>query len=166
MTSCIAIRPAFAIALAFAVTVPTPATKSAAAFAELKSLAGEWDAVQDGVPVRETYTVTADGSALMAETRPAKGPAMITMFTVDGETLLATHYCSAGNQPHMIARSPTDLRDGLVFTFDRVTGMKTPGDWHNTGITITLVDPSHMTQTWTYLYNGKVGATVFHYTRK
>lgn len=139
---------------------------SAATFAQLKTLAGEWDTVQDGVPVWETYTVTANGSALMAETRPANEPAMITMFTVDGGHLLATHYCSAGNQPHMIATSPGDLRHGVAFTFDRVTGMKTPDDWHNTGITITLDDPSHMTQTWTWLYQGKRGSTVFHYTRK
>jgi hypothetical protein len=162
-----------AIVIAMAVAIPAtaqkpsaPTAKSAAAFAQLKSLAGEWDAIQDGVPVRETYTVTANGSALMAETRPANDAAMITMFTVDGGHLLATHYCSAGNQPHMIATAPADLHDGLAFTFDRVTGMKTPGDWHNTGITIRLDDPNHMTQTWTYLYKGKPGTTVFHYTRK
>jgi len=147
-------------------TPSAPAAKSATVFAQLKSLAGEWEAVQNGVPVRETYTVIADGSTLMAETRPGNEPAMITMFTVDGERLFATHYCSAGNQPHMIATTPTDLRDGLAFTFDRVTGMKTPDDWHNTGITIRLDDPNHMTQTWTWLYKGKAGTTVFHYTRK
>jgi len=143
-----------------------PTAQSSAAFAQLKSLAGEWHAVQDGVPVVETYTVTADDSAVMAETRPDKGSPMITMFTADGDHLLATHYCSAGNQPHLIATSPAGLRDGVAFTFDRVTGMKTPEDWHNTGITIKLDDPNHMTQTWTWLYQGKSGTTVFHYTRK
>ena len=139
---------------------------SAAVFAQLASLAGEWDAVQNGVNVRETYTVVADGSAVMAETRPGNEPAMITMFTVDGAHLLATHYCSAHNQPHLIATSPADLHDGVAFTFDRVTGTKSPDDWHNTGITIKLDDATHMTQTWTYLYKGKAGTTVFHYTRK
>ena len=95
-----AIHPAIAIAFAFAMAVPTMAqTSSAAAFAQLKSLAGEWGAVQDGVRVRETYTVTANGTALLAETRPANESPMITMFTVDGKRLLATHYCSAGNNP-------------------------------------------------------------------
>jgi len=162
-----AIHPAIAIAFAFAMAVPTMAqTSSAAAFAQLKSLAGEWGAVQDGVRVRETYTVTANGTALLAETRPANESPMITMFTVDGKRLLATHYCSAGNQPHLVAASPADLHEGLAFTFDRVTGMKTPEDWHNTGITISLDDPNHMTQTWSWFYKGKAGTTVFHYTRK
>ena len=87
------------------------------------------------------------------------------MITVDGDRLIATHYCIAGNQPHLVATSPDDLHKGVAFTLDRVTGMKTADDWHNTGITITLDDSNHMTQTWTYLYKGKAGTTVFHYTR-
>jgi len=142
-----------------------PAAGSEATFAQMKSLVGEWTAVQDGVTVTETYKLTANGTALMAETRSANEPAMITMITVDGDRLIATHYCIAGNQPHMVATAPDDLHKGVAFTLDRVTGMKTADDWHNTGITITLDDSNHMTQTWTYLYKGKAGATVFHYTR-
>jgi hypothetical protein len=143
-----------------------PTSKTTTTFAQMKSLVGEWEAVQDGVPVKETYTLTANGSALMAETRPGNEPAMITMFTVDGDHLIATHYCSAGNQPQMVAGVHEDLQKGATFTLARVTGMKTPDDWHNTGITIALDDPNHMTQRWTYLYKGKPGTTVFHYTRK
>jgi hypothetical protein len=143
----------------------TSAVASTATFAQMKSLVGEWKAVQEGVPVTETYKLTANGTALMAETRPANEPAMITMITVDGSRLIATHYCTAGNQPHMIATAPDDLHKGVAFRLDRVTGMKTPDDWHNTGITIALDDSDHMTQTWTWLYKGKAGATVFHYTR-
>jgi hypothetical protein len=133
---------------------------------QMKSLVGQWEAVQDGVPIIETYTLIANGTALMAETRPGNDPAMITMFTVDGDHLIATHYCVAGNQPQMISRAADDLRKGITFALARVTGMKTPGDWHNTGITITLDDSNHMTQRWTYLYKGKTGISMFHYTRK
>jgi len=141
-------------------------SKSDTVFKELASLVGEWSAVQDGVPVTETYALTADGSALMAETKPATGPAMITMITVDGDHLIFTHYCSAHNQPQMETGIPDDLQKGLTFSLVRITGMKTPDDWHNTGITITLDDKDHMTQRWTYLYKGKPGTTVFHYARK
>ncbi len=152
--------------LAAAQTSAVPATRSATTFMQMKSLVGEWEAVQDGVPVRETYTLTANGTALMAETRPGNDPAMITMFTVDGNRLIATHYCVAGNQPQMVSRAPDDLRKGVTFALAGVTGMKTPEDWHNTGVTITLDDSNQMTQRWTYLYKGKTGTTVFHYTRK
>jgi hypothetical protein len=140
-------------------------SKSAAAFKQLEALVGEWEAVQDGAPVKETYTLTANGSALMSETKPSNGATMITMFTVDGDHLIATHYCAARNQPQMVAASPGDLEKGMAFSLERVTGMKTPDDWHNTGVTITLDDKDHMTQRWTYLYKGKSGTTIFHYTR-
>jgi hypothetical protein len=143
-----------------------PATTSEAAFKQLAGLAGEWDAVQDGTPVKETYTLTANGSALLVETTPANESAMITMITVDGDHLIATHYCSAGNQPSMVSRAPVDLQKGLTFSLERVTGLKTPDDWHNTGITITLDDHDHMTQRWTYIYKGEPGTTLFHYTRR
>src|SRR5919109_1462360 len=116
---------------------PAPTTKSGATFTQMKSLVGEWEAVQEGVPVKETYTLTANGSALMAETRPADEPAMITMFTVDGDHLIATHYCAARNQPQMETSVPDDLQKGVTFSLVRITGMKTPNDWHNTGVTIT-----------------------------
>jgi hypothetical protein len=141
-------------------------TASESAFKQLTSLAGEWEAVQDGTPVKETYTVTANGSALFIETKPANESAMITMVTVDGDRLIATHYCSAGNQPHMVNNAPGDLRKGLTFSLDRITGLKNPDDWHNTGVTITLDDNDHMTQRWTYLYKRQAGTTDFRYTRK
>jgi hypothetical protein len=152
--------------LAAAQNPAVPPTKSTTTFTQMKALVGEWEAVQDGESVKETYTLTANGSALMAETRSANEPAMITMFTVDGDHLIATHYCIAGNQPQMVTGVPDDLQKGVTFTLARVTGMKTPDDWHNTGVTITLEDPNHMTQKWTYLYKGKTGTGVFHFTRK
>jgi hypothetical protein len=145
---------------------PQNTGKSAAVFKQLTSLVGEWEAVQEGVPVRETYTLTANGSVLMSETKPADSQPMITMFTVDGDHLIATHYCVAGNQPQMVTGNLGDLDKGLTFSLERVTGMKTPDDWHNTGVTLTLDDKDHMTQRWTYLHKGKTGSAVFHYTRK
>ena len=142
------------------------ASQSAAAFKQLTSLVGEWEMIQEGVPVKETYTLSAKGSVLMSATKPADSEPMITMFTVDGDHLIATHYCVAGNQPQMVTGVPGDLDKGLTFSLERVTGMKTPDDWHNTGITLTLDDKDHMTQRWTYLYKGKTGTTVFHYARK
>jgi hypothetical protein len=44
--------------------------------------------------------------------------------------------------------------------------MKTPEDWHNTGLEVLLEDTDHLAQKWTYLYKGKTGTTIFHFTRK
>jgi hypothetical protein len=163
---CVVIAMMGGAILLSAQTQPPNISRSHAVFKQLTSLVGDWQAVQDGVPVIETYTLTANGSALMAETKPEKGPAMITMITVDGEHLIFTHYCAARNQPQMETGIPDNLEKGVTFSLVRITGMKTPNDWHNTGVTIKLDDNHHMTQRWTYLYKGKPGTTIFHYARK
>lgn len=140
--------------------------RSDAVFKQLTSLIGEWQGSENGVALHITYTLLANGTALMEQMAAAGESPMITMFTVHGDQLLATHYCVAGNQPQMAASAPNDLKDGLTFSLLRITGMKTPGDWHNTGVTISLDDSDHMTQRWTYAYKGKTGTNVFHYSRK
>jgi hypothetical protein len=147
---------------------PEERTRSDAVFKQLTALAGDWEGVQDGIPLKVTYTLTGDGSALMEYMRPggSTAGAMVTMFTVDGDHLIATHYCAAGNQPQMVTGVPGGLQRGVTFSLVRVTGMKTPEDWHNTGLTFIQDDADHITQRWTYSYKGKTGTNVFRYTRK
>jgi hypothetical protein len=159
---------AAAVALVLIGAATAPAVEkpnSVLAFDHLTSLVGEWKGVQDGTEMNLTYTLTADGSALMEEFRAGK-TVMVTMFTVDGDHLIATHYCSAGNQPQMMTKAITDpSAKSLTFSLSCVTGLKTPGDWHNTGLTVTMEDEQHLTQVWTYEYNGKIGTNSFHFTR-
>ncbi len=150
--------------------LPIPAAKdssSGEAFAQLaRFLVGKWNGVHQGTEITLTYTLTASDSALMEEFRPKEGPVMITMFSVDGDHLLATHYCSAGNQPHMATETITEPESQQVaFTLTHVTGLKTPEDWHNIGLALMLEDDDHLTQEWTYQFKGQTGKTLFHFTR-
>jgi len=140
-------------------------TKSEQAFDRLASVQGEWQGEQDGAKIDVTYTLTANGSALMEQFRSERGPVMITIFTVDGDHLIATHYCSAKNQPQMVTAAITDVHQPLAFSLARVTGLKSPDDWHNTGLTVIQDDNDHLTQEWTYESKGKTGKRTFHYTR-
>jgi len=101
----------------------------------------------------------------MEEFRPESGPVMITMFTVDGDHLIATHYCSAKNQPQMITSAISDVQEPLAFSLARITGLKSPDDWHNTGLTVIQEDNDHLTQEWTYQSKGKSGKRIFRYKR-
>src|SRR5437899_12789336 len=74
---------------------PRQSTKSRAAFEQLASLVGDWEGVQDGVPIRVTYTLSANGSALMEQVQPGDASAMTTMFTVHVDHLIVTNYCAA-----------------------------------------------------------------------
>ena len=140
-------------------------TKSEAAFDRLASLQGEWQGEEKGNKINVTYILTANGSALMEQFRPAAGPVMITIFTVDGDHMVATHYCSAKNQPQMVTPAIIDAQEPLAFSLARITGLKSPDDWHNTGLTIIQEDNDHLRQEWTYESKGKRGKTIFHYTR-
>jgi hypothetical protein len=140
-------------------------SKSEAAFDRLASLKGEWTGEAFGMKTTLIYTLTANGSALMEQCRPEKGPEMITLFTLDGEHLIATHYCSAKNQPQMATPVITDVRKPLVFSLVRVTGLKSADDFHNTGLTVILDDNDHLTQEWSYQSSSKTGKNIFHFTR-
>jgi hypothetical protein len=140
-------------------------TKSEEAFDRLASLKGEWKGEIKGVNTTLIYTLTANGSALMEQCRPEKGPEMITMFSVDGDHLIATHYCSAKNQPQMATPAITDSQKALAFSLVRVTGLKSSDDWHNTGLTVIQEDNDHLTQQWSYQFKGKTGKNSFHFAR-
>jgi len=99
------------------------------AFEKLKSLAGTWDATMlkpDGEKTTVEYRVTADGSVVMETMFVGTPHEMINMYTVDGDALLATHYCSAGNQPTLRFNAGKSNADQLVFDFVKVTGKDTP----------------------------------------
>src|SRR5713226_971817 len=72
-------------------------SNDATAFARLKTLVGEWEADTKMGKAHVSYELIAGGTAL-------KMPAMLTVYHLDGERLLLTHYCMAGNQPRMQAR--------------------------------------------------------------
>jgi hypothetical protein len=155
---------AMALVLATAV-LAAEKTKSEQAFDRLSSLKGEWQGEPEGVKTTLIYTLTADGSVLMEECRPQSGPEMITMFTVDGDHLIATHYCSAKNQPQMATSPITDAQKPLAFSLVRITGLKSPDDFHNTGLTVIQEDNDHLTQEWTYQFKAKSGKNLFRFTR-
>src|SRR5206468_10520967 len=85
------------------------------------SLKGELKGEPDGVKTTLIYTLTADGSVVMDQCPPEGGPEMITMFTVDGDHLIATHYCAAKNQPQMMTNTIADpSAKNLTFSLSHV----------------------------------------------
>ena len=144
-----------------------PPARSTPAFDQLKSLAGEWERTNtQGSKVSLTYQVVSNGSVLMERLKSGDMSEMITMYSLDGDHILATHYCSAGNQPTMQTATATAATGKYDFSFVRVSGTKTPDEGHMVALSLTMPDKDHLTQVWTYEDHGKSMADTFAFTRK
>src|SRR5882724_6114266 len=156
----------FAALLSFTAARANNSTARVPAFDQLKTLVGEWEGTNSGRPVKITYTLVANGSALMERLQPADEPDMITMYSADGDHVVVTHYCSGGNQPQMVAQATTGKTEKLSFTLVRITGLKTPDEDHMVGLVLTLSDKDHLVQEWKYQSKGKIAANFVQFTRK
>jgi hypothetical protein len=167
-------RPRLLFALVFCVFFATvvasqgmhPAARSTPAFDQLKALAGHWEGTTATGPKSEvTYEVISNGSVVMERLHPGNEPDMITMYTLEGDRILVTHYCSAGNQPTMQTAASPAADGKLDFTFLRLAGAKSPDEGHMAALTVSMPDKTHLVQTWTFMDKGKSQTESFTFTR-
>lgn len=135
-------------------------SKAQRAFDRLKALAGEWTGTSgEGSPATVSYRVTGNGSALVETLRIANAnagnPEMVTTYYVNGDKLMMTHYCAAGNQPRMRSAGLSADGKSIVFTFQDATNLPSADTGHMRALTITLVDANHFTEQWTWHEKGK-----------
>src|SRR2546425_12944943 len=117
-----------AATLALAATSTTQA-KPNYGFDKMKALVGAWQGTaKDGKAVKVTYTLVADGSAVMETLEPGSEPAMITMYHPDRGRAMMTHYCSAHNQPRMRAEATSADPKSLTFNFVDATNLASPSE--------------------------------------
>ncbi|HTP69795.1 MAG TPA: hypothetical protein VMJ35_12890 [Dongiaceae bacterium] len=159
------------VCIIFAVSAPAQETKEAAvttaAFEQLKSLAGKWEGkTQDDKPAGLTYEVVSHGTAVMEHLMPGRESDMVTIYTLEGDRIVVTHYCSAGNQPTMQTEPLRGALGKYDFSFVRVAGTKTPDEGHMVSLSLALSDKDHLTQVWTFDDHGKSVVETIHFTRK
>jgi hypothetical protein len=76
--------------------------ESAVQFGKIAALAGEWR-VQERPSLRIVFEPTAGGSVIVERWMVGERMHSMTVYHLDGERLVATHYCPQGNQPRMVA---------------------------------------------------------------
>jgi hypothetical protein len=148
-------------------TVAFAQTDAQKSFDKLKTLAGSWegpvttvplDPDMNGKPTQVTLRVTSRGNALVHEMKEAGKPDdptrydnPITMLYLDGDRLLLTHYCDAGNRPRMTAKVSPEGKT-VEFDFLDVAGSTEYGHMHHA--VFTMIDANHHTEDWTYMEPG------------
>jgi hypothetical protein len=137
---------------------PAKAPGTRAAFEQLKQMAGDWTMLEkDGKPgdkVTNSFRVTAAGSAVIETMHPGTGHEMVTMYHLDGDELLLTHYCALGNQPRLKAERSADPKK-LTFKFVGCTNLKSDKDMHMHDMVYSALDADHVRMTWTACKDGK-----------
>ncbi len=141
--------------------------KSTPEWEKMKSLIGEWDGYtvdnNQKTPAHVSVRMTGDGSAIMHLIGSGTPHEMVTMFHMDQSELLATHYCSAHNQPRLRA-VPSSQPGQITFEFKDGTNIR-PGDGYMRRLVLSFVDVDHHNEAWGYESNGKLETGMFYLTR-
>lgn len=146
---------------------PSGSGKGSAHLETLKSLVGNWKGTdKDGNPVSISYKLVSDGKALMETLGMGElKENMVTIYHLDGDQLMLTHYCSMGNQPRMRAQTTKDEKT-LAFSFVDATNLSSPNDAHMRKVVFVFQDNDHFTQEWTMRAKRKdAPPSVFNFER-
>ena len=138
------------------------------AYDKMKTLVGAWEGTANEggkqMPVSTRFQLVA-GSSVLADWLGEGTPhEMVTMFHMDGNDLMATHYCAAHNQPRMVLMTGDDP-NRLVFKFKDGTNIQANAG-HMQQVAFIFDGANHHVEEWTYLQNGKEGTTRFDFRRK
>src|SRR3984893_9916895 len=136
-----------------------PKSEAQRSFDSLKSLAVSWEGDLTTFPQADTKTelmhatlrVTSMGTELVHEMRGDGPDDPITMLYMDGDRLLLTHYCDAGNRPRMVGKMSPDGKT-VEFDFLDVAGSTQYGHMHHA--VFTFVDANHHIEDWTFMVEG------------
>ena len=138
-----------------------PKSDAQKSFDSLKALAGSWEGHVttvppqpdiEGKPAHLSLRVTSMGNAMVHEmTGEGRPDDPITMLYLDGDRLLLTHYCDAGNRPRMTGKMSPDGKT-VEFDFLDVSGSTQYGHMHHA--VFTMIDANHHTEDWTYMMPG------------
>jgi hypothetical protein len=91
---------------------------------------------------------------------------MPTLYHMDGDRLMATHYCAAKNQPRMVLPASDASGQTLRFQFLDVTNLATPDAGHMRTVTFTFLGANKLRQDWTYREKGKDSVESFEVERQ
>jgi hypothetical protein len=138
-----------------------PKSDGQLAFDKLKTLAGSWvgqlttfpqEPSVEGKFAQFSLRVTSLGNAFVHElSLSGRADHPVTMFYLDGDRLLLTHYCDAGNRPRMVGKVSPDGKT-VEFDFLDLAGGNQYGHMHHA--VFTFIDANHHLEDWTWMGPG------------
>ena len=132
---------------------------AAAAFARLKALVGEWEAdTKEMGKAHNSYELIANGSVLLERESFAgdKDKTMLSAYHLDGNRLILTHYCMAGNQPRLQLQSFYPASGEMEFVFLDGTNLSSPNTGHMHQVKLRVAGSGSLESNWQFFENGKL----------
>lgn len=134
-----------AAAAAFSQEMPKgepPQSDAKKAFAKLKEMSGTWRGTIMNIPINFTVRPASSGTTILHEGHTEGGGPPnheITMFYMEGDRLLATHYCDAGNRSNMEGKLLPDGK-GVEFNLLELIGSTKGGHLKRLAFTLANAD--------------------------
>jgi hypothetical protein len=167
-TLCIGVISLSTVALVWPGTASAAESDAQKSFDKMKTLAGTWQGpitvnpqqedIKNGTLEQISLRVTSRGNALVHEMYdpdkpddPSRYDHPLTMLYLDGDRLILTHYCDAGNRPRMVARPSPDGKR-VEFDFADLSGGNEYGHMYHA--VFTIIDDNHHIEDWTYMTPG------------
>jgi hypothetical protein len=137
----------------------------AAVFAHLQSLVGSWESTAPtGRLLTVHYSLHAKASVLMEAWKLGPASDALTLYHLDGGTLMATHYCPLCNQPRLLLK-PSRTADNYTFEFVSATNLPGLDVAHQHSFELRLLGPDLLWRSETYLERGVAQTEAVSYRR-
>lgn len=133
-------------------------------FEDLKALVGDWRGMnEDGESVAVKYSLSANNSVLVEQWFFHNDMEALTLYHLDGASLMATHYCPLGNQPRLELKHRA-IDGTLEFEFVSATNLARVEDEHEHSFDLRVIDENTIRRNETYLTEGvtETNGTTFH----
>ncbi len=121
-------------------------------FEQLKELVGDWRSSKAGSATTVNYKLIANGTSLIETWTMSPTRQSMTVYTLDGKKLIATHYCPQGNAPRLQLKH-TDKNAKHHFEFFDGANLQDPSGHHEHAFWVQLNSPESMTRSETYIKN-------------
>jgi hypothetical protein len=127
--------------------------RSKVVFEQLKGLAGDWRTTAADSATTVNYKLIANGTSLIETWTMSPTRQSMTVYTLDGERLIATHYCPQGNAPRM-QLTRTDEGGAHHFLFFDGANLQDASGSHEHAFWVRIDGSGAITRSETYISNG------------
>ena len=127
-------------------------------FDRIKALVGTWQGTAEHSgethPLHVAYQLTAGGSAVKETLFQDTPEEMLTVYHMDGDRLIMTHYCMLGNQPRMVSVED-DLPNVIQFSFLDGRNLDPKKDPHMGRVVMKFENDDRLIADWTLIKDGQ-----------